>query len=85
MRFELDDIDWAMGELLELFSRANRRGVMPHEVDTLLFHEAWTCLNAQPFQLRRRCYRILMDKLNEGSPIRGFRYGPRRYEYAFAH
>lgn len=85
MRFELDDLDWAMGELLTLFSRANRRGVMPHELNPALFHEAWTCLNAQPFHVSLWWHRILMFKLQEGTAIRRARNHPDRYEYALAH
>ena len=31
--FESDDFDWALGELLELFERANPCGIYPHELD----------------------------------------------------
>jgi len=58
--FESDDIDWAFGELLELFERANRCGIYPHELSPKVFHDAWAVLNWQPFPVRQRCHAVLM-------------------------
>lgn len=82
MRFDSDDLDWAMGELLHLFARARRRGAFPHLLDPDLFHTAWTVLCAQPYPVRERCHFILMN----GERTFTFRYYGRfprvRYENA---
>lgn len=61
--FERDDFDWAYGELLELFERANREGIYPHELRPDLFHSAWSVLNAQRLEVRLRCHKVLVEKL----------------------
>lgn len=81
MNFERDDFDWAYGELLELFERANREGVYPHELRPELFHSAWRVLNAQPFEVRTACFRALTAKLTrELYPLRS-KITTRRYAY----
>jgi len=42
VKFEPQELDWAMGELLHLFSQANRLGVYPHELRPDIFHPAWS-------------------------------------------
>jgi hypothetical protein len=63
MRYESDDLDWAMGDLLDLFTRADWRRVWPHGLDPVTFHAAWTVLNAQPFEVRASCRERLMALL----------------------
>ncbi|MCB1976766.1 MAG: hypothetical protein KDE66_07135 [Nitrosomonas sp.] len=65
MNFEIDDLDWAMGELANLFSKANRTGIYPHELDYYLFHNAWGVLCMQPFQISSRCRQTLLLMLTE--------------------
>ena len=60
MDFEADDLDWAVGELLDLFAQAERVGIPPHELNPDVFHPAWSVLNAQPFEVRQRAHRIVM-------------------------
>lgn len=86
--FESDDLDWAMGELLRLFVRANRYGVFPHELDPETFHSAWYVLNAQPFEVRQRCRSILLKTitypLHHRNVMEVLR-SRKRYAYALAH
>lgn len=60
MDFEIDDLDWAMGELLQLFNHANRLGVYPHELNPKLFRSAWSVISWQPVEISVRCRDILM-------------------------
>jgi len=85
MRFEVDDLDWAMGELLQLFSAANRAGVYPHELRPDIFRPAWSVLNAQPFEVAQRCQRVLMATLTR--PLRHVDQARsvKRYEVAITH
>ena len=62
MKFEPDDLDCAMGELLTVFEQAMWEGRWPHELNPTLFHAAWTVINAQPFEVSRKCYLHLMAK-----------------------
>ena len=55
MNFEVDDLDWAMGELANLFAKANEVGIYPHLLDPKLFYDAWTVLDSQPLAVRLRC------------------------------
>ena len=84
--FEGDDFDWAYGELLELFERANRCGIYPHELDPKLFHDAWGLLCEQPFEVRERCREVLMAKitrpLHSRTPPTRFK---KRYAYILPH
>ncbi len=81
MRFRRDDLDWAMGELLALFVRANEAGIYPHLLDPDLFHEAWCVLNAQPFEVAKPMYDLLIRQITRplGAPPRRVA-GERRYE-----
>jgi hypothetical protein len=65
MEFDDDDFDWAMGELLHLFDRANRLGVQPHHLDPGVFHPAWHVLNEQPFEVRQKAHALLMTVLRQ--------------------
>ncbi len=60
MNFDADDLDWAMGELANLFAKANQVGVFPHLLDPELFYGAWTVLNYQPYVVRSRCRQKLL-------------------------
>lgn len=66
--FESDDFDWALGELLVLFDRANRCGVYPHVLEPRLFFDAWGLLGEQPFDVREHWRRVLMAKITR--PLR---------------
>lgn len=65
MRFEADNLDWAMGELLNLFAKANVTGVFPHLLAPKLFYDAWTVLDSQPFEIRFQCRQKLLWMLTE--------------------
>jgi hypothetical protein len=80
MRFNAEDLDWAMGELFALFARAARLGTEPHLLDPALFHEAWTLLNAQPFVVARELYLQLMRLRVRGSSYQQMN-SKRRYVY----
>lgn len=83
--FEGDDLDWALGELLELFERANRCGIYPSDLAPHVFWPAWDLLDCQPFEVRYRWWGILLSKINR--PLRPLNSprGKRRYAYAGAH
>ena len=68
MQFDADDLDWAMGELLHLFTMASRTWMRPHEVNPKLFQSAWSVLNAQPFPIRAHCLDILKQARNAPPP-----------------
>ena len=63
MNFDLDDLDWAMGELANLFAKANRVGIFPHLLDPDLFYNDWIVLNRQTFEVRSRCHQTLLSML----------------------
>lgn len=63
MNFEADDLDWAMGELANLFAEANRTGIFPHRLNPELFFNGWTVLCIQPFQVRSDCRNTLLFML----------------------
>ncbi|PTN08866.1 hypothetical protein [Nitrosomonas aestuarii] len=65
MNFEVDDLDWAMGELANLFANSKRTGIYPHELDYYLFHNAWGALCIQPFKIRFSCRQNLFQMLTE--------------------
>lgn len=97
MKFEADDLDWAMGELANLFAAANRLGTLPHQINPGLFYEAWTVLYFQSIDVSTRCQKILISMLTfplwqvskEGYIKRSFRFNninkPMRYENTFTH
>lgn len=84
MRIDADDLDWAFGELLHLFSLAGRTYRRPHEIDPVLFHEAWSVLNAQPFEVRDQCQKRLMEVWTK-PPIDKSRSAAKRYENPIPH
>ncbi len=63
MRFDADDLDWAMGELANLFAQANQTGILPHLIDPSLFYEAWTVISFQPIEVSKRCHQMLISML----------------------
>jgi hypothetical protein len=69
MKFDQDDLDWALGELLALFSRSNVYDIYPHELEPVLFYGAWALLNEQPFEVRQRWHSILVGSLKLPYPI----------------
>jgi hypothetical protein len=97
MSFDTDDLDWAMGELANLFAEANRVGKLPHELNRELFYEAWTVLCFQPLEVSTRCRQTLISMLTaplwqvskEGYIKRNFGFNdsnkPTRYENTFTH
>ncbi len=97
MNFETDDLDWAMGELANLFAEANRVGILPHQLNPRLFYEAWTALCFQPLEISTRCRQTLISMLTapswqvskEGYIKRNFDFNhaskPTRYENTFTH
>lgn len=87
LMFESDDFDWAFGELLELFERANRCGIYPQEVNPKIFHDAWTLLTWQPFPVQQRCYAVLMSKITRPlhSVVAPRSFKKRRYAYVLPH
>ncbi len=60
MQFDPDDLDWAMGELAQLFTRANLHSIYPHELDPELFRAAWSVVTAQPWEVALKCRDSLM-------------------------
>lgn len=97
MNFETDDLDWAMGELANLFAESNRVGILPHQLNPGLFSEAWTVLCFQPLEVSTRCRQTLISMLTaplwqvskEGYIKRNFGFNvsnkPTRYENTFTH
>ncbi len=97
MNFETDDLDWAMGELANLFAESNRVGILPHQLNPGLFSEAWTVLCFQPLEISTRCRQTLISMLTaplwqvskEGYITRNFGFNspdkPMRYENTFTH
>jgi len=92
MHFELDDLDLVMGELANLFAKANQIGVFPHLLDSELFYNAWAVMNSQPFEVRYRCRQTLLLMLTEpywktysnGTVIR-LTSSAKRYENSFTY
>ncbi len=82
MRYEPDDLDWAMGDLLDLFARADWRRIWPHELDPLTFHAAWAVINAQPFEVRWACRERLMALLPNRQR---YRASVAQFRRAYAH
>jgi hypothetical protein len=79
--FEADDLDWALGELLELFERANRTGVYRNELGPEIFYDAWALLCEQPFEARQRWYEILTSKITR--PLHSIPHVLPRKRYAY--
>lgn len=92
MNFEIDDLDWAMGELANLFTNANYCGVYPHLLDTHLFNNGWAVVNRQSYEIRFRCRQTLLFILTEpywktysnGTVIR-LTFSAKRYENTFTY
>jgi len=82
MTFKRSDLDWAMGELLELFSQANRVGIYPHELRPYIFHPAWSVLSAQEFEVAQRCYELLMAQITR--PLHHLDQNPKKKRYAYS-
>lgn len=59
MRFHLDDLDWALGELLQLIATARLFRTTPLALDRSLFLECLAVVNAQHLQTRLHIYQIL--------------------------
>ena len=68
---QIEDLDEAFGELLQLFAMAarleridrfgERVGPMPHALDGDLFHACWRVLNQHRFEDTRPCIEILFE------------------------
>jgi hypothetical protein len=76
MDFEIDDLDWALGELLHLTQQAKRCGMLVHKFNPELFSACMRCINNQPFEVRRAAHKIFTDL----EPAKVFA----RHENAFA-
>lgn len=74
MRFEPDDLDWALGELLNLKSLAYRRYTTPFDLDPQLFQECMWVINSQPLDVRLALFEVL----------NGFKLGSRKASHAIA-
>lgn len=49
MNFDDNDLDWALGELLDMIGKANRARIPPHEHDPELFFDCMHVIGRQPF------------------------------------
>jgi hypothetical protein len=58
-----NEIVGALAELQALFLRANRRGCPPHILDPEVFSRTWSVLKRQPFEVRIREHKRLVDML----------------------
>lgn len=61
MKFEADDLDWALGELLHLTQQAKRCGMLVQHFNPELFAACMYCINAQPFAVRQHAFKIFMN------------------------
>ncbi len=59
--FEVDDLDWALGELLHLIWQGKCAGVMAHEYNPLLFFRCMQVIGMQPLAVRQKCKKIIDD------------------------
>ena len=59
MNFEVDDFDWALGELLALIWRGKLAGVPAHVLEPRLFHDCMRVIGAQPFETRQWAYQVI--------------------------
>lgn len=93
MNFDIDDLDWAMSELANLFSKANVTRVLPHLLDPELFYYAWTVLDSQPLAVRLECRQKLLLMLTNISLWKTYSNGTvvplqksaKRYENTFTY
>jgi hypothetical protein len=79
--YDSDSLDWALGELVELFERANSFGIYPHELDPAVFYDAWLLLSEQPFPVAQRWHALLLAKITR--PLRPLASAPMRKRYAY--
>ena len=66
---DLDDVDWAMGELFQLIQEAKDSGSVPWHLDWDLF---WACMRvvyAQDHSEQRPLIRMLLDSIGERPAI----------------
>ncbi len=61
MTFELDDFDWALGELLALIARGKRAGTPAHLLDASLFEAAMRIIDAQAPAARDWAHQVIAD------------------------
>ena len=85
MELDPDDLDWAMGKLLHLFSQANRFGIYPHELRPDIFHPAWAVLSRQPFEVAKYCYDLLMAQIPRPLHHLEIKSAKKRYAYSVTH
>lgn len=85
MRFDLDDLDWAMGELAHLFMLANLHSAYPHLLNPELFRTAWHVIMWQPPEVAKHCHQTLMamssGKWQQAQPLKTVK----RYAIALPH
>ena len=61
MGFEIDDLDWALGELLHITHMAKRYGMLVHKFNPDLFSECMRCINNQPFAVREEAIKPFLS------------------------
>lgn len=62
--FEIDDLDWALGELLHLISESKRTSLRPEEYQPLLFYRCMHVLGCQPLDVRLDCLVIIRNAID---------------------
>ena len=79
---DVDDFDWAMGELLHLFNAAARQGTLPHLLNPAVFRTSWSVLNAQPFEVAQHAHQLLMWHYKPRLAATTAPNRPKRYAYS---
>lgn len=72
-KFEEDDVDWALGELLHMMWQARRVGYWPHDYNRLLFYRSMHVLGCQPLQVRLKCLGIVRGMVPDWMKWQGAR------------
>jgi len=72
MNFEIDDLDWALGELLHMTWKAKCAGILPHLYDPVLFADCLRLIHHHPFVVQQYCNEIwqLLEPTNVFQPWR---------------
>ena len=59
--FDVDDLEWAMGELLHMIWQAKRAGMLPQEFNPLLSYRCMQVIECQPRVVAEYCVKVLND------------------------
>ena len=59
--FDIDDIDWAMGELLHMIGEAKRARCWPQAYNPLLFYRCMHVIGRQQLEVRLGCIEIVRN------------------------